>query len=161
MAEPATRVGVAYDAHRLVPGRPLILGGVEIPFERGLDGHSDADIVCHALIDATLGALALGDIGRAFPNTEEFRGARSAELLRQTYERVASLGWRLGNADCMVVLAAPRLAPHVDAMRASLAVAMQAEPEQVSVRGTTGDGLGFAGRGEGAAAHAVVRLERS
>ena len=161
MAEPRSRVGVAYDAHRLVPGRPLILGGVEVPFERGLDGHSDADIVCHALIDATLGALALGDIGRAFPNTEELRGARSLDLLRQTYERVASLGWRLGNADCIVVLAAPRLTPHVDAMRAALADAMRSQPDRVSVRGTTGDGLGFAGRGEGAAAHAVVLLERS
>jgi 2-C-methyl-D-erythritol 2,4-cyclodiphosphate synthase len=161
LAEPESRVGVAYDAHRLVPGRPLILGGVEVAFERGLDGHSDADIVCHALIDATLGALALGDIGRAFPNTEELRGARSLDLLRQTYERVASLCWQLGNADCMVVLAAPRLAPHVDAMRAALADAMRSQPDRVSVRGTTGDGLGFAGRGEGAAAHAVVLLERS
>ncbi len=155
------RVGIAYDAHRLVAGRPLVLGGVTIPAEHGLEGHSDADLVCHALVDATLGALALGDIGRAFPNTPEWRGAESLDLLRRTYDRVDGLGWRLGNADCMVVLAAPRLAPHVDAMRARLAEAMRSEPGRVSVRGTTGDGLGFAGAGEGAAAHAVVLLERT
>jgi 2-C-methyl-D-erythritol 2,4-cyclodiphosphate synthase len=154
------RVGVAYDAHRLVPGRPLVLGGVTIPHDRGLEGHSDADIVCHALIDATLGALALGDIGRAFPGTDEWRDAESLDLLRRTYVRVAELGWRLGNADCMVVLAAPRLAPHVDSMRVRLADAMRSEPARVSVRGTSGDGLGFAGAGQGAAAHAVVLVER-
>jgi 2-C-methyl-D-erythritol 2,4-cyclodiphosphate synthase len=154
------RVGIAYDAHRLVANRPLVLGGVVLPSDRGLEGHSDADIVCHALVDATLGALALGDIGRWFPNTDEWRDAASLELLRRTYDRVRELGWSLGNADCMVVLARPRIAPHADAMRARLAAAMGSQPARVSVRGTTGDGLGFAGKGEGAAAHAVVLLER-
>jgi 2-C-methyl-D-erythritol 2,4-cyclodiphosphate synthase len=154
------RVGIAYDAHRLVPDRPLVLGGVTIPSDVGLDGHSDADIVCHVLVDATLGALALGDIGRWYPGTDEWKDASSLELLRRTYDRVRELGWALGNADCMVVLARPRIAPHTDAMRGRLAVAMGAEPARVSVRGTTGDGLGFAGQGEGAAAHAVVLLRQ-
>lgn len=156
----ALRVGTAVDAHRLVPGRPLVLGGVEIPAERGLEGHSDADVVCHVLCDASLGAAALGDIGRMFPGTAEWKDARSIDLLRLAWERLAAEGWRLVNADCMVVLQAPRIAPYVDEMRARLAAAMGAEPGQVSVRGTSTDGLGFTGRGEGAAAQAVVLIER-
>ena len=154
------RVGTAFDAHRLVEGRPLVLGGVVVPSPRGLDGHSDADIVCHALCDASLGAAALGDIGRMFPGTEQWRGAASIDLLRIAFERVAAAGWRLGNADCMVILQAPRIAPHVDEMRRRVAAAMGGTIEQVTIRGTTTDGLGFTGRGEGAAAQAVVLLER-
>jgi 2-C-methyl-D-erythritol 2,4-cyclodiphosphate synthase len=154
------RVGTAFDAHRLVEGRPLVLGGVTVPSPRGLDGHSDADIVCHALCDASLGAAALGDIGRMFPGTEEWRDAASLDLLRLAYERIAATGWRLVNADCMVILQAPRIAPHVDEMRRLVAGAMAASIEQVTIRGTTTDGLGFTGRGEGAAAQAVVLLER-
>ena len=155
------RVGTAVDAHRLVHGRPLVLGGVEVPSERGLEGHSDADVVCHVLVDASLGAAGLGDIGRMFPGTPEWRDARSLDLLRLAWERLAAAGWRLVNADCMVVLQAPRIAPHVDAMREGVAAAMGAEPAQVSIRGTSTDGLGFTGRGEGAAAQAVVLIERA
>lgn len=156
----ALRVGTAVDAHRLVAGRPLVLGGVAIPSERGLEGHSDADVVCHVLTDASLGAVGLGDIGRMFPGTAEWKDARSLDLLRIAWERLAADGWRLVNADCMVVLQAPRIAPHVDAMRERVAAAMGAEPGQVSIRGTSTDGLGFTGRGEGAAAQAVVLVER-
>jgi 2-C-methyl-D-erythritol 2,4-cyclodiphosphate synthase len=154
------RVGTAVDAHRLVPGRPLVLGGVHVPHPFGLDGHSDADIVCHALLDASLGAAGAGDIGRRFPGTPEFRDAVSLDLLARTYGDLTAEGWRLVNADCVVVLQAPRLAPHVEEMAQRLAAAMRTTPDRVSVRGTTSDGLGFTGRGEGAAAQAVVLLER-
>jgi 2-C-methyl-D-erythritol 2,4-cyclodiphosphate synthase len=157
-ALPALRVGTAFDAHRLVPGRPLVLGGVTIPSERGLEGHSDADVVCHALCDALLGAAALGDIGRRFPGTDEWRDAASLELLRLAFADVAAAGYAVVNADCVVVLQAPRIAPYVDAMRANVAAALGSEPERVSIRGTGTDGLGFTGRGEGAAAQAVVLL---
>jgi 2-C-methyl-D-erythritol 2,4-cyclodiphosphate synthase len=154
------RVGTAFDAHRLVPGRPLVLGGVTVPHPFGLEGHSDADLVCHVLLDASLGAAAAGDIGRRFPNTAEWRDARSIDLLRLAWDELAQGGWRLVNADCVLVGQAPRIAPHVDAMAAALAPAMRATADRVSVRGTTTDGLGFVGRGEGLAAQAVVLLER-
>ena len=153
------RVGTAFDAHRLVPGRPLVLGGVTIPHPYGPDGHSDADLVCHVLLDASLGAAGLGDIGRRFPSTPAWRDARSLDLLALTWTDLAEAGWRLVNADCVVVGQAPRIAPHADAMAAALAPAMRATPDRVSVRGTTTDGLGFVGRGEGLAAQAVVLLE--
>jgi 2-C-methyl-D-erythritol 2,4-cyclodiphosphate synthase len=155
------RVGTAVDAHRLVAGRPLVLGGVAIPHDRGLEGHSDADVVCHVLTDALLGATGLGDIGRMFPGTDEWRDAASLDLLRLARERVAAEGWSLVNADCMVVCMAPRLAPHVDAMRAACAEALAATPDRVSIRATGTDGLGFTGRGEGIAAQAVVLVERA
>jgi 2-C-methyl-D-erythritol 2,4-cyclodiphosphate synthase len=155
---PPLRVGTAFDAHRLVAGRPLVLGGVTIPSERGLEGHSDADVVCHALCDAVLGAAALGDIGRRFPGSEEWRDAASLELLRLAFADVAAAGFVLVNADCVVVLQSPRIAPYVDAMRANVARALATEPARVSIRGTGTDGLGFTGRGEGAAAQAVVLL---
>jgi len=155
---PPLRVGTAFDAHRLVAGRPLVLGGVTIPSERGLEGHSDADVVCHALCDAVLGAAALGDIGRRFPGTDEWRDAASLELLRLAWQDAAAAGYALVNADCVVVLQAPRIAPYVDAMRANVAQALATEPARVSIRGTGTDGLGFTGRGEGAAAQAVVLL---
>lgn len=155
------RVGTAFDAHRLVAGRPLVLGGVKIPSATGLEGHSDADIVCHVLCDAALGAAAMGDIGRLFPGTPEWRDAASIDLLARAFAQLEVAGWRLVNADCMVVLQEPKIASHVDVMRDRVAVAMRTTADRVSIRGTTTDGLGFTGRGEGAAAQAVVLLERS
>ena len=155
------RVGTAFDAHRLVAGRPLVLGGVTIPSASGLEGHSDADIVCHVLCDAALGAAAMGDIGRLFPGTLEWRDAASIDLLARAFAQLEAAGWQLVNADCMVVLQEPKIAAHVDEMRDRVAVAMRTTADRVSIRGTTTDGLGFPGRGEGAAAQAVVLLERS
>jgi 2-C-methyl-D-erythritol 2,4-cyclodiphosphate synthase len=155
------RVGTAFDAHRLVAGRPLVLGGVTIPSASGLEGHSDADIVCHVLCDAALGAAAMGDIGRLFPGTLEWRDAASIDLLARAFAQLGAAGWQLVNADCMVVLQEPKIAAHVDEMRDRVAVAMRTTADRVSIRGTTTDGLGFPGRGEGAAAQAVVLLERS
>ena len=154
------RVGTAIDAHRLVEGRLLVLGGVEISHTHGLAGHSDADVVCHVLIDALLGAACMGDIGRMFPSDDRWRDAASLELLRLAHRRVASEGWSLVNCDCMVVAMQPPIAPHVDAMRALCAEAMQSTADRVSIRATGTDGLGFTGRGEGIAAQAVVLLER-
>jgi 2-C-methyl-D-erythritol 2,4-cyclodiphosphate synthase len=154
------RVGTAFDAHRLVEGRPLVLGGVTIPSARGLDGHSDADIVCHALCDAVLGAAALGDIGQHFPSSDErYAGASSLDLLAEAWGRVAAAGWRVVNVDAFVVLQAPRVAPYRDEMRANVARALDTDVSRVSIRGTTTDGLGFVGRGEGASCHAVALLE--
>ena len=155
------RVGTAFDAHRLVPGRPLVLGGVEITHSHGLDGHSDADIVCHALCDALLGAACMDDIGTLFPSEDEqWRGARSLDLLAEAWRRIAASGWSLVNVDAVVVLAAPRLAPHRASMRAQLAGALACDVGRVSLRATGTDGLGFTGRGEGAACQAVALLER-
>ncbi len=153
------RIGVGYDVHRLVAGRPLILGGVEIPHDKGLDGHSDADVLIHAIIDALLGAAALGDIGQHFPDTEEqWRGADSRELLRDVGERIAEAGYVVANIDATVVLQRPKLRPHIDAMRRVLAELLGVEVQQVSVKATTGEKMGFVGREEGAAAHAVCLL---
>ena len=153
------RIGVGYDVHRLVAGRPLILGGVEIPHDKGLDGHSDADVLIHAIIDALLGAAALGDIGQHFPDTEEqWRGADSRELLRAVGERIAEAGYVVANIDATVVLQRPKLRPHIDAMRRVLAELLGVEVQQVSVKATTGEKMGFVGREEGAAAHAVCLL---
>jgi 2-C-methyl-D-erythritol 2,4-cyclodiphosphate synthase len=156
------RVGTGFDAHRLVPGRPLVLGGVAIDHERGLEGHSDADIVCHVLIDALLGASALGDIGDLFPPGDaRFAGAASIELLAQAWHQVAAAGFALVNCDAVVVAQAPRIGPHRAAMRARIAGALGCDVEQVSVRATGTDGLGFTGRAEGMACQAVVLLERA
>jgi 2-C-methyl-D-erythritol 2,4-cyclodiphosphate synthase len=153
------RVGTAFDAHRLVPGLPLVLGGVAIPHTHGLEGHSDADIVCHALCDALLGAACLDDIGTLFPSSDErWAGARSLDLLAEAWGRLAGDGWGIVNVDAFVVLQAPRLAPYRDEMRANVAGALQCEPGRVSVRATGTDGLGFTGRGEGAACQAVALL---
>lgn len=154
------RVGTAFDAHRLAPGRPLVLGGVTIAHPYGPEGHSDADLVCHVLLDASLGATGSGDIGRRFPSTPAWREARSLDLLDLVWTDLAADGWRLVNADCVLVGQAPRIAPYVEAMAAAVAPAMRTTPDRVSVRGTTTDGLGFVGRGEGLAAQAVVLLER-
>jgi 2-C-methyl-D-erythritol 2,4-cyclodiphosphate synthase len=155
------RVGTGFDAHRLVAGRPLVLGGVKIAHDRGLEGHSDADIVCHALIDALLGAAALGDIGDLFPPDDpRFAGAASIELLARAWERVADAGYSLVNCDAVLVAQAPRIAPHRADMRTRIAQALRCGIDQVSVRATGTDGLGFMGRQEGMACQSVVLLER-
>jgi 2-C-methyl-D-erythritol 2,4-cyclodiphosphate synthase len=152
------RVGIGVDAHALVPGVPLVLGGVPIEHPRGLAGHSDGDVIAHALVDALLGAAGLGDIGTLFPSGDErYEGADSIELLREAYRQVTGAGWRLVNADCILVGEEPRIAAHREAMRRRLSEALGAE---VNVRATTTDRLGFTGRGEGLAAHAVALLER-
>jgi 2-C-methyl-D-erythritol 2,4-cyclodiphosphate synthase len=151
------RVGIGVDAHALVPGVPLVLGGVPIDHPRGLAGHSDGDVIAHALVDALLGAAGLGDIGTLFPSGDErYEGADSIELLREAYRQVTGAGWRLVNADCILVGEEPRIAAHREAMRRRLSEALGAE---VNVRATTTDRLGFTGRGEGLAAHAVALLE--
>ena len=153
------RIGHGYDVHRLVEGRPLILGGVAVPSDVGLDGHSDADVLTHAVIDALLGAAALGDIGALFPDTDAaYEGADSIGLLEAVMERVGAAGHAVGNVDATVVLQRPKLRPHVDAMRQRLAGAMGVDAGRVSVKATTGEGMGFVGTGEGAAAHAVCLL---
>jgi len=153
------RVGTGFDAHALEEGVPLVLGGVAIDFPRGLAGHSDGDVIAHALIDALLGAANRGDIGSLFPSGDErFRGADSLELLREAYRQVQEAGWTLVNADCVLVGEEPRIASHRAEMRSRLSEALGGG--EVNVRATTTDGLGFAGRGEGLAAHAVALLER-
>ena len=155
------RIGHGYDVHRLEAGRKLILGGVLIPWERGLLGHSDADVLTHAVMDALLGALALGDIGGMFPDSDPaYAGADSIALLEQVARRVAAAGWRLGNLDATVIAQAPKLAGYLPVMRQRLAAACGAPVEAVSVKATTEEHLGFTGRGEGIAAHAVCLLER-
>jgi 2-C-methyl-D-erythritol 2,4-cyclodiphosphate synthase len=153
------RVGIGVDAHALAEGVPLVLGGVTIEHPRGLAGHSDGDVLAHALIDALLGAAGLGDIGSLFPSGDErFRGADSLELLREAYRRVRDEGWLLVNADCVLVGEEPKIASHRDEMRRRLSAAV--DGGEVNVRATTTDGLGFTGRGDGLAAHAVALLER-
>src|SRR4051794_12924681 len=153
------RVGLGTDAHALVDGVPLVLGGVEVESERGLAGHSDGDVISHALIDAVLGAAGLGDIGSLFPSdAAEWEGASSLDLLARAYAQVRQAGWELANADCVLVGEEPRIAPLRRAMRARLAEAMEVEPGLVNVRATTTDKLGFTGRGEGLAALAVALL---
>ena len=155
------RIGPGYDVHRLVPDRRLVLGGVEIPFERGLLGHSDADVLTHAVMDALLGAAALGDIGQHFPDHDPaYAGADSLVLLDQVTVLLAERGWRVGNVDATVIAQRPKLASYIPQMRANLARRMGAELEQINVKATTEEGLGFTGGGEGIAAHAVVLLEK-
>jgi len=156
-----TATGIGYDCHRFADGRPLILGGVEVPFERGLDGHSDADVLTHAVIDALLGAAALGDIGQHFPDTDErYRDANSLELLRATVRMLAERGLVIAHVDATVVIERPAVAPHRDEIRGRLAEAMGIAPGQVNVKATRGEGMGFVGRGEGAAALAVATVGR-
>ncbi len=156
------RVGQGYDVHPLVPGRALILGGVTIPYDKGLDGHSDADALLHAITDAVLGAAGLGDIGRMFPDSDEkWRGADSRVLLRGALAAVRAAGWRVGNVDCTVIAQAPRIAPHVAAMCDNLAYDLGVAVECVNVKGKTTERLGFEGRGEGIAAAAVALLVRA
>jgi 2-C-methyl-D-erythritol 4-phosphate cytidylyltransferase/2-C-methyl-D-erythritol 2,4-cyclodiphosphate synthase len=153
------RIGTGYDLHRLVAGRPLILAGVRIPFDLGLDGHSDADIVCHAVTDAVLGAAAAGDIGRLFPDTDPtWKDADSIALLASAVERIAALGYRVSNVDVTVIAQKPKLLPHLDAMRDNLAAALQIDRQAVSVKGKTNEGVDSTGRGEAMACHAVALL---
>ncbi len=154
------RIGHGYDVHRLVEGRKLILGGIEIPYDRGLLGHSDADVLTHALMDALLGAAALGDIGKLFPDSDaRYAGADSVMLLRQVCAVLDEAGYRIGNVDCTVIAQRPKLAPSIPAMREKLAAAMRIDPDRVSVKATTEEGLGFSGEGLGIAAHAVALIE--
>jgi len=154
------RVGLGFDAHKLVEGVPLVLGGVEVEFDRGLAGHSDGDVISHALIDALLGAAGLGDIGTLFPSdTAQWEGASSLDLLARAYVQVREAGWVLANADCVLVGEEPRIAPVRAAMHERLAEALDVAPGLVTVRATTTDGLGFTGRGEGLAAVAVALLD--
>ena len=155
------RIGHGYDVHRLVEGRKLILGGVEIPFEKGLDGHSDADVLVHAIMDALLGAAALGDIGKLFPDSDDaYLGADSVELLKKVRDVLQEHGWKPGNLDATVIAQRPKLAPYIDTMRKRIADALETDAENVSVKATTEERLGFTGSGEGIAAHAVCLIER-
>ena len=155
------RIGEGYDVHRLTENRRLVLGGVEIPYEKGLLGHSDADALLHALMDAMLGALALGDIGKHFPDTDErYTGIDSRELLRHTAALIREKGWELGNADMTILAQAPKMAPHIQTMRANIAADLGTDIDNISVKATTEEKLGFTGAGEGIAARAVVLLKR-
>ena len=155
------RVGHGYDVHRLVEGRALILGGVTVPFDRGLLGHSDADVLTHAVMDALLGAAALGDIGKLFPDSDAaYAGANSIALLERVTALLREHGWQVGNVDATVVAQTPKLAPYVPEMRRRLAEAMGLDVDCVSVKATTEERLGFTGSGEGMAAHAVALIER-
>ncbi|MBO5340996.1 MAG: 2-C-methyl-D-erythritol 2,4-cyclodiphosphate synthase [Oscillospiraceae bacterium] len=156
------RIGHGYDVHRLVPDRKLILGGVEVPYERGLLGHSDADVLTHAVMDALLGAAALGDIGRHFPDTDPaYKGADSLKLLDHVVDLVRQRGWQVGNVDATVIAQRPKLAGYIPRMRTLLAEHMKVSEDRVNVKATTEEKLGFTGAGEGIAVHAVVLLERA
>ena len=156
------RIGHGYDVHRLVEGRRCIIGGVDIPHEKGLLGHSDADVLLHAVMDAVLGAMAAGDIGKLFPdNDPTYKGADSLVLTRRVAEVMAERGYRLGNIDATVIAQAPKMAPHIPLMRQNIAEAFGAEMDRVSVKATTEERLGFTGSGEGIAAHAVCLLEEA
>ena len=154
------RIGNGFDVHRLVADRPLILGGVEVPSDHGLAGHSDADVLLHALCDAMLGALALGDIGRHFPPSDEtWRGADSREFLRRVNDMIHQQGWQVGNLDATIVAERPKMAPHIEAMRDCIAADLRIHRDVVSIKATTTEGLGFTGREEGIAAWVNVLLE--
>ena len=154
------RIGHGYDVHRLVEGRALIIGGVNIPYEKGLLGHSDADVLSHAIMDAILGALALGDIGKLFPdNDPAYKGADSLMLMRQLVPLIKEAKMKISNVDSTVIAEAPKLSPHIDSMKKNIADALGVSPSQISVKATTEEGLGFSGEGLGIAAHAVCLLE--
>ena len=156
------RIGQGFDVHALVAGRPLIIGGVTIPHERGLLGHSDADVLLHALTDALLGAAGMGDIGRLFPDTDQkHAGADSRVLLREAWARVRSAGWQVVNVDATVICRAPRILPHAPAMVANIAADLGMDPGAVNIKGKTTEKLGFTGRGEGIAAQVVALLARA
>jgi 2-C-methyl-D-erythritol 2,4-cyclodiphosphate synthase len=155
------RIGIGYDIHRLVEGRRLILGGVEIPFDKGLLGHSDSDVLTHAVCDALLGAAALGDMGTHFPDTDpRFKDVSSLDLLANAFGQIAALGYAVQNVDAVVLAERPRLGPYVKSIRESLAAILAIEPDQISVKAKTSEGMESVGRGEAMAAHAVVLLAR-
>ncbi|MEC2073974.1 2-C-methyl-D-erythritol 2,4-cyclodiphosphate synthase [Alkalihalophilus marmarensis] len=156
------RIGQGYDVHQLVEGRPLIIGGITIPYEKGLLGHSDADVLLHTIADAVLGAVAEGDIGKHFPDTDpEFKDADSAELLTHVWGIVKDKGYELGNIDCTIIAQKPKMAPHINDMRQRIAELLEADISQVNVKATTTEKLGFTGRGEGIASLATVLLTKS
>ncbi|WP_370294864.1 2-C-methyl-D-erythritol 2,4-cyclodiphosphate synthase [Rossellomorea marisflavi] len=155
------RIGQGFDVHQLVEDRPLIMGGITIPYEKGLLGHSDADVLLHAVADACLGAIAAGDIGKHFPDTdEEFKDADSAKLLQHVWTMVKEEGYELGNIDCTIIAQKPKMAPYIDEMRARIAELLEADPSQVNVKATTSEKLGFTGRGEGIAAQTTVLVKQ-
>jgi 2-C-methyl-D-erythritol 2,4-cyclodiphosphate synthase len=155
------RIGHGYDVHRLVEGRKLILGGVDVPYEKGLLGHSDADVLLHAIADAILGAIGEGDIGRHFPDTDpKYKGADSVKLLMHVIALADAKGYTIGNLDATIVAQRPKLASHIPLMRDNIARALNVEPDRINVKATTTEELGFAGRGEGIAAYAVALLEK-
>lgn len=161
MAMQGIRIGHGYDVHRLAEGRRLILGGVDVPWEKGLLGHSDADVLTHAVMDALLGAAGLGDIGGHFPDTDPaYAGADSLKLLEHVVDLLVKWGFRIGNVDATILAQRPKLASYIPEMRENLARVMAVEPQQVNVKATTEEGLGFTGSGEGMAAHAVALIER-
>ena len=153
------RIGHGYDVHRLTPGRRLILGGVDIPYEKGLLGHSDADVLVHAVMDALLGAAALGDIGKHFPDSDpKYKGADSLMLMREVRRILSENGFEVGNVDATIIAQAPKMSPHIDTMRRNIADALGLDVSQVSVKATTEERLGFTGRGEGISAQAVALI---
>lgn len=156
------RVGQGFDVHKLVTGRPLIIGGITIPFEKGLIGHSDADVLLHTITDACLGAIGEGDIGKHFPDTDElFKDADSAKLLEEVWKIVKQKGYQLVNADCTIIAQRPKMAPHIDAMKKRIASILEVAPDQINVKASTTEMLGFVGREEGIAAQAVVLLQKN
>lgn len=155
------RIGQGFDVHQLVEGRPLIIGGITIPYEKGLLGHSDADVLLHTVADACLGAIGEGDIGRHFPDTDEaFKDADSAKLLEQVWKMVKEQGYELCNADCTIIAQKPKMAPYVGEMRKRIAELLEADPSQINVKATTSEKLGFTGRGEGIASQVAVLLQK-
>lgn len=155
------RTGTGFDVHAFAPGRKLILGGVEIPYDRGLDGHSDADVLVHALMDALLGAAAMGDIGRHFPDTDQqYKGISSMVLLRQVGEKLAEAGYSIVNADVTVMAQVPKISPYIDEMRSNIAGTLNVDKSRINIKGTTTERLGFVGRKEGIAAEAVCSISR-
>ncbi|MBN8194302.1 2-C-methyl-D-erythritol 2,4-cyclodiphosphate synthase [Bacillus sp. NTK074B] len=155
------RIGQGFDVHQLVEGRPLIMGGITIPYEKGLLGHSDADVLLHAVADACLGSIAAGDIGKHFPDTDpEFKDADSAKLLQHVWALVKEEGYELGNIDCTIIAQKPKMAPYIDEMRQSIATLLEADIAEVNVKATTSEKLGFTGRGEGIAAQTTILIKK-
>jgi 2-C-methyl-D-erythritol 2,4-cyclodiphosphate synthase len=155
------RIGQGFDVHQLTEGRPLIIGGITIPYEKGLLGHSDADVLLHTISDACLGAIGEGDIGRHFPDTDQnFKDADSAKLMEHVWQLVKDRGYELVNADCTIIAQKPKMAPYIQSMKERIAVLLNASPEQINVKATTTEKLGFTGRGEGIASQAVVLLKK-
>lgn len=155
------RIGQGFDVHQLVEGRPLILGGITIPYEKGLLGHSDADVLLHTIADAALGAIGEGDIGKHFPDTDvAFKDADSAKLLIHVWKLVKERGYQLGNLDCTIIAQKPKMAPYIEEIRSRIAELLEADANQVNVKATTTEKLGFTGRGEGIAAQAVILLQK-
>jgi 2-C-methyl-D-erythritol 2,4-cyclodiphosphate synthase len=156
------RIGQGFDVHQLTEGRPLIIGGITIPYEKGLLGHSDADVLLHTVADACLGAIGEGDIGRHFPDTDpNFKDADSAKLMEHVWQLVKDRGYALVNADCTIIAQKPKMAPHIQQMKERIAELLNASPEQINVKATTTEKLGFTGRGEGIASQAVVLLKKN